>query len=193
VPGAFSLGQLTKAMADDANVFLQSMMVHTFSLEDLFSDPAHFELMECQEAPDGRVCCVFRCHHPLPAFSDHSLRIVLDPDLDWAIVERVKISASGKEQRFRCDYQTGPNGGNFIHHATIERGDAATGDTAEFEFSDLQPCRVATDEFALPFYGISEAAVLPAKPAGDLTWYLLVIVGTALLITGLVLRRSSKA
>ncbi len=187
-------GSVVRTLRSEALSMLNSVAILGIPLHDFFEEPEHFQMLACKtvdnKAAGSLVQCVFDCRHPYPQFGAHRLVFELIPDKNWMIHRWSKTNLHrGITNEMTHELQLAANGVACLKKATLVRGSPTDGDTTILEFGKPVMNTRESEEFYLPFYGISEASVLPPRVAKDWLRYVMIIAGITLILGGLYLRK----
>lgn len=193
-----SIGNVIRTIRCDALSMLNVASVYSMPLTDIVGDTEHFRVLECREIDHGKagriVRCQFQCRHHHPRFANEILVVDLLPDQCWALKGfTLTNEVEGIANVLTNEFQDSPNGVPCLSKTTLVRGTSDVGDTTVIEYEKPTTCNKPSDEFYLPFYGISESAIFPSASPRDWMRYLLIFGGISLVLIGVFLwkRQSS--
>ncbi len=199
-PGSapLTLGIIVESLSGGGRAMLNMVSVVAKPLTEIFGDSQHFTLLKCKAinltGNDSVVRCEFRCRHPDPRFAAELLEVDLIPQKNW-IIKRVRMTneVSGNGYEMIHEFQIAPNGVACLSKATVRELNSELGVTTVIGFGTPVASTRPSEEFYLPFYGISESAIFPPAPARDWFRYLLIGGGVVSVLLGIFLwkRQSS--
>jgi hypothetical protein len=151
-----------------------------YRLEDILLDDQQFPWKSAATSEDGRIEIRFASHSSERMFSGEGAEfwVVLNPERSWRMESfgmRNFLGKPGRHTDITVQYAESTNTPTR-HTVTGTKSKRTTQGGDEFETIEIlqrSDGEIDSDLFTLPYYGISESAVLPDSPGLDSRWILL--------------------
>lgn len=160
--------------------FFASSYLFGYPLEDILLDEQMFPWKDASTLKNGMIEVWFTSNSPEPMFSGEGaeFRVVLNPQMSWRVetFEMLNFGGTpGRRSEFTVEYESGRESRSPGTVARVKEKRTLT-DQVEWEtieIIDRVEREVDSDEFTLPFYGLSDAVFFPRSSWLKSQWILL--------------------